>query len=76
MPSMTRQIDHVGENEFYEENMPNIVNTRSKIQVRNNQKMIYSEAYTGSDCQGSDPFSDFWEGGVNANEKYRNYRLF
>jgi len=38
--------------------------------------MIYSEADTGSDCQGSDPFSGFWECGVNANEKYRNYRLF
>jgi len=36
------------------------------------KKMIYSEADTGSDCQGSDPFSGFWEGGVNDNEKYRN----
>ena len=76
MPPMVPHIDHVGENGAYEGNIPGIVNTRSKIPVRNNQKMIYSEADTGSDCQGSDPFSGFWECGVNANEKYRNYRLF
>jgi hypothetical protein len=37
---MALHIDHVGENEAYEKNMPGIVTTRSKIQVRNNQKMI------------------------------------
>jgi hypothetical protein len=39
-------------------------------------KMIYSEPDTGSDCQGCDPFSGFWERDVNGNEKSRNNRLF
>jgi hypothetical protein len=46
------------------------------MQVRNTQKMIYSEADPGSDWHGSDPFSGFWERGVNKNKKYRNIRLF
>jgi hypothetical protein len=38
--------------------------------------MIYSEADTGSDCQGRDPFFGFWERGVNKKKKYRNIQLF
>jgi hypothetical protein len=76
MPSMAFHIDHVKENGAYEEDIPGIVNIRSGIQVRNNQKIIYSEADPGSDCQGSDPFFGFWERGVNKNKKYRNIRLF
>lgn len=38
--------------------------------------MIYSEPETGSDCQGSYPFSCFGGCDVNTHEKYRNNRLF
>jgi hypothetical protein len=76
MPSVAFHIDHAGENGVYEEDIFGIVNTRSKIQVRNTQKMIYSEADSGSDCQGSDPFFGFWERGVNKKKEYRNIRLF
>ena len=73
---MTLHIDHVGENGAYEGNIPGIVNTRSKIPVRNNQKMIYSEADTDSDCLLPIRFRDLREHCVHAHKKYCFNRLF